>query len=263
MRIMKEKKSHFRVYDSLQKLKENKRKGTTLVELMVSLVLISILMAMAVAALSSATRIFVKVQKTQYAQSILDTVMTELRGMTENAEGYIKIYPGEDFAPDALGDTWGTTLEFQTADGYVEVLSQEGAEETDIYIGDNQSGSFEKVEAGRLLTRYYTPKGSTGTYVCKKKDSTPVARAVAKAYGEGFYMNNYLEIDYQATPDSEGKISSIQATLKLYATDSDGTKEADPIATDTEVLELRKALPLKTGTGSVTAIAETDTAEGN
>ncbi len=262
MRIMKEKKSHLRVYDSLQKLKENKRKGTTLVELMVSLVLISILMAMAVAALSSATRIFVKVQKTQYAQSILDTVMTELRGMTEDAEGYIKIYPKDGFGPDVLGDTGGTTLEFQTADGYVEVLSQEGEEETDIYIGDNQSGSFEKVEAGRLLTRYYTPKGSTGTYVCQR-DSTPVARAVAKAYGEGFYMKNYLEIDYQATPDSEGKISSIRATLSLYATNSDGTKQADPIATDTEVLELRKALPLKTRTGSATAIAETDTAEGN
>lgn len=264
MKIMKKRDSHLMVYTSLQKLKTNKRRGTTLVELMVSLVLISILMAMAVAALSSATRIFVKVQKTQYAQSILDTVMTELRGMTEEASGYIKIYKAEGFAPDALGVTEGTSLEFLTTEGYVEVLSQEGADETTIYIGDNQSGSFEVVDPGRLLTRYYTQKGDTGTYVSQKQ-GTYVARAVAKAYGEGFYMKNYLEIKYKATPDAEGKVSSIQATLSLYATDAEGNKQADPIATDTQSLELRKALPIKTGTGSETAIAEndTETAEGD
>jgi len=54
------------------------RKGTTLVETMVTLFLISILMAMAASALSSASRIFVRIQKTQYAQSVLDTTMTEL-----------------------------------------------------------------------------------------------------------------------------------------------------------------------------------------
>lgn len=264
MKIMKKKDSHRIVYTSLQKLKSDKRGGTTLVELMVSLVLISILMAMAVAALSSATRIFVKVQKTQYAQSILDTVMTELRGMTEEASGYIKIYPANGFAPGAEGVTEGTSLEFQTPEGYVEVLSQEGADETTIYIGDNQSGTFEAVAPGRLLTRYYTQKGSTGTYVSQKQ-GTPVARAVAKAYGEGFYMKNYLKISYKVTPDEQGKVSSIQATLSLYATDAEGKKQTDPIATDTQSLELRKALPLKVGTGSETAIAENEneTAEGD
>ncbi len=262
MKFIKETDRHFVVCHSLLKLKADKRRGTTLVELMVSLVLISILMAMAVAALSSATRIFVKVQKTQYAQSILDTVMTELRGMTEEASGYIKIYKADGFAPDALGATEGTSLEFQTPEGYVKVLSQEGAKETTIYIGDNQSGSFEAVDPGRLLTRYYTPKGSTGTYVSQMQ-GTPVARAVAKAYGEGFYMKNYLEIKYKATPDAEGKVSSIQATLSLYATDAEGNKQIDPITTDTQSLELRKTLPLKTGTGSETAIAEDNMAEGD
>lgn len=265
MILTKKKTALSKRQDSLKKLKANWRRGTTLVELIVSLVLISILMAMAAAALSSASRIFVKVQKTQYAQSILDTVMTELRGMTEDASGYIKIYEKEGFAPDALGATEGSTLEFQTTEGYVEVLSQEGAEETAIYIGDKPSGSYEKVASGRLLSRYYSLKGSTGTYI-SEKDGTPVARAVAKVYGEGFYMKNYLEVDYKASPDSSGQVSSIEATLKLYATDSDGKKQEDPIATDTEVLELRNPLLLKTGEGSKTATADkesdTDTESG-
>ena len=68
------------------------RKGTTLVETMVTLFLISILMAMAASALSSASRIFVQIQKTQYAQSVLDTTMTELRTITKDATGYVKLY---------------------------------------------------------------------------------------------------------------------------------------------------------------------------
>ena len=59
--------------------KEQSKRGTTLVEMIVTLMLISIMMTIAVASLSSASRIFVKLQKEQYAQSILDTVMTELR----------------------------------------------------------------------------------------------------------------------------------------------------------------------------------------
>ncbi len=242
---MKITKQRFSLQRNLHLLKNNRKKGTTLVELLVSLVLISILMAMVAAALSSATRIFVKVQKTQYAQSILDTVMTELRGMTEEASGYIKIYPAGQFKADAEGVKTGTTLEFQTSDGYVEVLSHEGIEETTIYIGENQSGTFEAVDSGRLLTRYYNLNESTGTYVVEKGD-IPVARAVAKAFGEGFYMKNYLEIEYTATPNADGKVSNIQATLKLYPTNADGTKQSDPIATDTTNLELRNPLPLKT-----------------
>lgn len=242
---MKITKQRFSLQRNLHLLKNNRKKGTTLVELLVSLVLISILMAMAAAALSSATRIFVKVQKTQYAQSILDTVMTELRGMTEEASGYIKIYPAGQFKADAEGAENGTTLEFQTSDGYVEVLSHEGIEETTIYIGENQSGTFEAIDSGRLLTRYYNLNESTGTYVVEKGD-IPVARAVAKAFGEGFYMKNYLEIEYNVTPNADGKVSNIQATLKLYPTNADGTKQSNPIATDTTNLELRNPLHLKT-----------------
>ena len=52
------------------------KKGTTLVEMLAALTLITIMLAMAAGALSSASRIFIRLQKQQYAQSILDTTMT-------------------------------------------------------------------------------------------------------------------------------------------------------------------------------------------
>lgn len=91
--------------------KENRKKGTTLVEMIVTLLLISIMMTMAAASLSSAAKIFVRVQKTQYAQSIIDTVMTELRTITKDASGYVKIYPEESGRLDVMLDSIAATLE--------------------------------------------------------------------------------------------------------------------------------------------------------
>ncbi|WP_454970542.1 PulJ/GspJ family protein [Dorea sp.] len=220
--------------------KENRKKGTTLVEMIVTLLLISIMMTMAAASLSSAAKIFVRVQKTQYAQSIADTVMTELRTITKDASGYVKIYPGESgFQPSAAGSTTGTCLEFLNPDGYVELVSTDGCEKTQIYIGDNNNGSADAVEKGQLLTRYYTRNSTTGRYFCRK-NGTPVARAVATAFGKGFYMGNYLEIEYSVpsgTTDGT-KVSSIVAKVTLYS-DKD---RKHVVASDTELLEFRNPL---------------------
>lgn len=220
--------------------KENRKKGTTLVEMIVTLLLISIMMTMAAASLSSAAKIFVRVQKTQYAQSIADTVMTELRTITKDASGYVKIYPGENgFQPAAAGSTTGTCLEFLNPDGYVELVSTDGCEKTQIYIGDNKNGSADAVEKGQLLTRYYTRNSTTGKYLCQKNE-TPAARAVATAFGKGFYMGNYLEIEYSVpsgTTDGT-KVSSIVAKVTLYS-DKD---RKHVVASDTELLEFRNPL---------------------
>ena len=95
------------------------RKGTTLVETMVTLFLISILMAMAASALSSASRIFVRIQKIQYAQSVLDTTMTELRTITKDAAGYVKLYERTTAVEEQYGgskgtNTKGNAIEFMT-----------------------------------------------------------------------------------------------------------------------------------------------------
>ena len=60
------------------------RAGTTLVETLVSLLLMSILIGMAARVLSGAYRVYLRLQKTQYAESILDTAMTEVRDLANN-----------------------------------------------------------------------------------------------------------------------------------------------------------------------------------
>ena len=220
---------------------KNSKKGTTLVETVVTLLLISIMMTMAAASLSSAAKIFVRVQKTQYAQSILDTTMTELRTITKDASGYVKIYPGgTGFFPGASGYTSGRYLEFLNPDGYVELVSTDGCGETQIYIGDNNNGSAKAVEKGQLLTRYYSRNSSTGEYIYQKNGNL-VARAVATAFGKGFYMGNYLRIEYSVPSGTTTgtKVSSIVAKVTLYS-DKD---RKQVVATDTEILELRNPLP--------------------
>lgn len=134
------------------------RKGTTLVETMVTLFLISILMAMAASALSSASRIFVRIQKTQYAQSVLDTTMTELRTITKDATGYVKLYERTTAMEEQYGgskgtNTKGNAIEFMTPEGFVELVSANGCSETEIHIGDKVTGKADAVETGQLLTQ--------------------------------------------------------------------------------------------------------------
>lgn len=212
-----------------------KRSGTTLVEMMVTLFLISIMMAMAASALSAAARIFVRVQKMQYAQSILDTTMTELRALTLNANGYIKIYAeNSDNIVENTGSSSGNTIEFINEDGYAVLISTDGCESTALYINGQNVGTAQQVEAGRLLTRYYFYNNGKYTYTI---GSAPVARAVAEVFGEGFYMKNYLEVEYKI-PDGKSagdKLENVTATVTLYS----DAERTDVIAQDTETLEFR------------------------
>ena len=213
------------------------KKGTTLVETMVSLLLITVLLAMAAGALSSAFRIFLRIQKTQYAQSVLDTAMTELRTQTKDATVYVKIYDSGNEVADREGTDSGAALEFMNKEGYVVLLTTDGCEQTSLYITDKLTGTAEQVGSGELLARYYFPQGGITAGYTYAKGQIPVARAVAAVFGKGFYMGNYLEVTY-SFPDgvADGAtVDGITATLKLYA-DEAHTKE---LASDTELLSFR------------------------
>lgn len=228
------------------------KKGTTLVETMVTLFLISIMMAMAASALSAASRIFVRIQKEQYAQSILDTTMTELRTITKDATGYVKIYGLTGMTPNAKGSFSGTAIEFLTPEGYVELVTTDGCPETEIRIGDKVSGKSETVPKGQLLTRYYFRNSETGQYVYQD-GNTVVARAVAKVFGDGFYMGNYVAVRYEYPNGTTNgsKVKSVTAKVSVYSDE----KCKNEIATDTEILEFRTPLSVKASTeSSITAI---------
>lgn len=176
------------------------RAGTTLVETLVSLLLMSILIGMAARVLSGAYRVYLRLQKTQYAQSILDTAMTEVRDLANDACGYVKLYPNGAQVADQPGKTIGTAMEFLDSNGYVVLISTDGCEETTLYRGndlENVIGTQEALPKGRLLARYYNRKND-GTYLYT--DGTkPVARAAAEAYGRGLLYGVLPEGDLPGT----------------------------------------------------------------
>ena len=225
------------------------KKGTTLVEMLAALTLITIMLAMAAGALSSASRIFIRLQKQQYAQSILDTTMTELRALTKDAANYVKVYKDGTEIADQTGNLTGNAIEFMNDQGYLVLISAEGCDVTDIYIKNNKVGNEEAVLPGRLFTRYYF-RNSDGSYVYED-GTTPVARAMTMAFGEGFYMKNYLGIEFvipEGTSDGD-QLSAITANVTLYSDE----ERTQPIAADTEVLEFRYEVRYR---DTVTAIAQ-------
>lgn len=229
-----------------------KRDGTTLVEMIVTLLLISIMLAMATASLSSATRIFIRMQKLQQAQIVTDNIMTELQAIVREATGYVKIYEdGENIADqkgvgaDGDGKNTGQVLEFINMQGYAVLVSTQGCPQTELKIGAQSSGESEVVQSGRLLTRYYFLDDSQKKEYTYKSDNKPVARAVAPVFGDGYYMGNYLKVTYtfpkkningheEDTKDGD-KIKSVTATVSLCSDE----ECQNVIATQTGILEFR------------------------
>lgn len=230
-------------------IKLRERSGTTLVEMLVTLLLIGIMLSMATATLSSAAKVFLRVQRTQYAQSILDTVMTQMRTIAADASGYVKIYEkGQNIA----GNTSGNAIEFMNSDSFIKLVTTDADSNTgevQIYNSEKKlTGAKEKMNPGQIYTRYYTTETndsseitysySAGTYL--------IARAIEAAYGNGFYMGNYVKITYSVP---EGKqagemIDHVNARVALYSDES--CTEENKLAEDTEPLYFRNLVEFRT-----------------
>lgn len=232
----------------LVKLRE--RSGTTLVEMLVTLLLIGIMLSMATATLSSAAKVFLRVQRTQYAQSILDTVMTQMRTIAADASGYVKIYENGQNIADNTGNTSGNAIEFMNSDSFIELVTTDADsnEKVEIYNSEkNFTGAKEKMNPGQIYTRYYTTETLTSseiTYIYSA-DTYLVARAIEAAYGNGFYMGNYVKITYSVP---EGKqagemIDHVNAKVALYS--DEACTEENKLAEDTEPLYFRNPVEFR------------------
>lgn len=242
---------------------ERHRAGTTLVEMVVTLLIFGIMMAMAVGIVSPAAKIFLRMQKLQYARLILDNTVQELLGKTRGAAEYVKIYDtcsaGTDLSAKS-GAEKGKALEFLDTDGYVVLLSTEGCPDTDIYLGTAKVEDVgqDEVEGGRLLERYFVRNGEKYNY--KRKDGgTFIARAYNKTFADRYYMGNYLDITFSypsAGPPSDGEaVPYLEAEVSLY--NGPEKDESQLVVKDRVVLDFRYEVKRK---DEVTA-AEVDMTE--
>ena len=65
-----------------QYLKRKGRSGTTLVEMVVTMLLSGMMMAMIAGIMSPAAKMFVRIQKQQFAQLIMDNTISQLQAIT-------------------------------------------------------------------------------------------------------------------------------------------------------------------------------------
>lgn len=219
--------------------------GTTLVELVVAMLLLGIIMTMIVGILSPAAKLFLRMERLQRAQVILDNVILELQGIADNATGYVKIYPqGQQSPVGATGAGAGGMLEFINPDNYVTLVSAEGCQATDILAGGAKIDSVGAVDSGRLLARYYTRDVASQTYQYTDAAGSPAARAVAAVFADDYYIGNYLEVTFSYPADvlSEGdRVAALEADVKLYS----DKEKSNLVVQESVLLYLRYAVVRK------------------
>lgn len=224
---------------------ENKS-GMTLVELVVSMLLVAIIMAMVVGILSPAAKIFLRMQRLQYAQQILDNTAAQLRSMAGEATIYVKIYSDGD-AENMLAAgaaEKGPVLEFINPEGYVTLISADGSPAMDLMLENTKIDTAEEVKKGRLVARYYNITDIANYKYNYTNDGSFVARAVANIFTDGYYMGNYLEMEFSYPGVADGSpVSYMEAKLSLY--NNEDRQPEHLVAQENVILDFRYAVVRK------------------
>lgn len=244
---------------------EKMRAGTTLVEVVVAMLLSGMMMAMIAGIMSPAAKMFVRLQKQQFAQLIMDNTISQLQSITRQAVGYVKVYAPagsetESLIADKEGAARGGILEFMNTQGYVVLISADSCPETSLYLGTTRIGTVEPedMKAGTLLVRYYTSSDSIQKKYVYENEEGAVARAAAKVFADGYYMGNYLEVEFSFPDgiDSGQDVGYLNVELSFYEVRKEpdtGELRKRLVLTDSAVLDFRYKVQRR---DEVTAVKE-------
>lgn len=253
----------------------NNKKGTTLVELMVCLVLLALFGVAAVTLVKPSAEAYISIQQLTRAQNLADALTDSIRGELANADGTIAIV--EAAADDASRNsvfavgrrTQGSALLFTVENNYYEVLdagyvpklysseSQTDYQKQYVYIPPAQTAmtdpkSFPELQ-GYLHMRFYkTNTDGTVKYQRQADGSTSgkmldCAYAYTTAYPNGDYMGLVISnLKFYARgwkKDSDtGKVYltslTMQLTVATPTTNADGTVTNTPVYTQTAIIPL-------------------------
>lgn len=223
-------------------MRRRRREGMTLAELIVSLALLSILMVMVAGVVSPAAKTFVRMQRVQLAELILDNVEDEICSQLQEAVGSIRIcdVPDGGSMVGAMGSDSGSVLEYLNTDSYVTLMSADGCAETTLMRSGQATGT-ESADAGRLLLRYYWQK-KTGSEEHAYEYSYMgegglVARAVQQVFADRYYMGNYLKLTFSFPDDVDAgqEAGYLKIRAELYREPG----RTDLLASEEFIAELR------------------------
>lgn len=218
----------------------------TLVELVVSMLLVAIIMAMVVGILSPAAKIFLRMQRLQYAQQILDNTAAQLRSMAGEATQYVKIYGDSENIAETGGMEKGPVLEFINPEGYVTLISADGSPAMDLMLENTKIDTAEEVKKGRLVAKYYNITDIANYKYSYTNGGSFVARAVANIFTDGYYMGNYLEIEFSyptGAGPADSPVSYMEAKLSLY--NNEDRQPEHLVAQENVILDFRYAVVRK------------------
>lgn len=198
----------------MMRVLKNKR-GTTLVELVVCMVLLSLFTLAAVTLIQPSAQAYMQVQQQTRAQNLADALIETIRGELLNANGYIRFADGatditnlDTVFKGKTGVSSGTALEFSVYPNHIELidkdkvpaltkadgtplLSQDAANELDGYL-HMRFYQQEEVKSAKSNPPSYVPYAYTTAYPKDAymgmfiSDLQFYARSYTKAEGEKY-----------------------------------------------------------------------------
>lgn len=237
----------------MMRVLKNKR-GTTLVELVVCMVLLSLFTLAAVTLIQPSAQAYMQVQQQTRAQNLADALIETIRGELLNANGYIRFADGatdnnfDTVFDKKSGVSSGTALEFSVYPNHIELIDKDKVPALTKADGTPLLSLDAANELdGYLHMRFYLQEKNTykpqHEVTSEGTDLPNVAYAYTTAYPKDAYMGMFisdLQFYARSYTKAEGeKYAHVTAlTVVLTVAQRDAQGKAVPLCTQKAIAPL-------------------------
>lgn len=231
----------------MMRVLKNKR-GTTLVELVVCMVLLSLFTLAAVTLIQPSAQAYMQVQQQTRAQNLADALIETIRGELLNANGYIRFADGatditnlDTVFEGKTGVSNGTALEFNVNSNYIELIDKDKVPA----LTKADGTQLLSLDAANELDGYLHMRFYQQEEVKSAKSNPPsyVPYAYTTAYPKDAYMGMFisdLQFYARSYTKAEGeKYAHVTAlTVVLTVAQKDAQGNAVPLCTQKAIVPL-------------------------
>lgn len=231
----------------MMRVLKNKR-GTTLVELVVCMVLLSLFTLAAVTLIQPSAQAYMQVQQQTRAQNLADALIETIRGELLNANGYIRFADGatditnlDTVFEGKTGVSNGTALEFNVNSNYIELIDKDKVPA----LTKADGTQLLSLDAANELDGYLHMRFYQQEEVKSAKSNPPsyVPYAYTTAYPKDAYMGMFIsDLQFYARSDTKAegeKYAHVTAlTVVLTVAQKDAQGKAVPLCTQKAIVPL-------------------------
>ena len=227
---------------------KNKR-GTTLVELIVCMVLLSLFTLAAVTLIQPSAQAYMDIQQQTRAQNLADTLIETLRGELMNANGYIRFADGAtdpanlDSVFDAKENVSdGTAIEFSVYPNHIELIDKDLVPALKKADGTPLLTAAQAAEMNGYLHMRYYKQGEDKTAGLKNipMHDENTAYGCTTAYAKDAYMGLYIsDLHFYArgyTKNEGDTYARVNSLTVVITVSKEGSSE--PLCTQRAILPL-------------------------